>query len=88
MKLEIKGATIEHGGEEKIRKALAALAEDPHAPREVSVKFTLHIHNEFPKHLYKGKHEIVVHDEKAEEAARADGFGKFVPAADEEEVAE
>lgn len=57
MKLEIEGATIEAGGEEKIRKALAVLEQDTHAPREVSVKFTLHVHNEYPKHITVGKAE-------------------------------
>jgi hypothetical protein len=55
MKLEIEGATIEAGGEEKLRKAMAELAKDTHAPREVSVKFTLHVHNEYPKHVVVGK---------------------------------
>jgi hypothetical protein len=55
MELNIERATIENGGEEKLRSALAALAKDPHAPREVSVKFTLHVHNEYPKHVVVGK---------------------------------
>lgn len=55
MKLDIEGATIEAGGEEKLNQALADLAKDPHAPREVSVTFTLHVHNEYPKHVTVGQ---------------------------------
>lgn len=55
MKLDIEGANIEAGGEEKLNQALADLAKDPHAPREVSVKFTLHVHNEYPKHVTVGE---------------------------------
>ena len=44
------------GGEEKrISDALAALAKDPHAPRQLTVTLNLHIHNEYPKHVVVGK---------------------------------
>jgi len=55
MRLSDENVTIEAGGEERIRQALDALEKDPHAPREVSLKFTLHIHNEYPKHVTVGK---------------------------------
>jgi hypothetical protein len=77
MKFDIEGATIEQGGIVKIRKALDELAKDPHAPREVTVKFSLHIHNDFPLIVYKGKESRSVADEKELEAAREDGFGEY-----------
>lgn len=40
--------------EKKIGDALEALAKDPHAPRELSVRLTIHIHNEYPKHITVG----------------------------------
>lgn len=67
MELNIEGATIEAGGEKKIRTALAVLAKDPHAPREISLKFTLHVHHEYPKHV-GGK---IVHNQTEERAAFA-----------------
>lgn len=51
---EIEGVTLAEGEEKRINDALDALAKDPHAPREISVRFTLHIHNEYPKHVTIG----------------------------------
>lgn len=48
-------ATMALGEQERIDKALAALAKDPHAAREITVRFTLHVHNEYPKHVTVGE---------------------------------
>jgi hypothetical protein len=55
MKLEIEGASISLGEEKRIKDAIDVLAKDPHAPREISVKLTLHVYNEYPKHVLVGK---------------------------------
>ena len=57
MAFEIKSENVNLSADEekKIQDALDALAKDPHAPREVSVKLTLHIHHEYPKHVTVGK---------------------------------
>jgi hypothetical protein len=75
---DIKGVSPANGEEKRVTDALAALAKDPHAPREISVKLTLHVHNEYPKLLYKGKHTRVVADATEEKAAAVEGFGAFV----------
>jgi hypothetical protein len=54
---EIEGLTLAEGEEKRIEDALDALAKDTHAPREISVRFTLHIHNEYPKHVTVGVDE-------------------------------
>jgi hypothetical protein len=51
--------------------------KDPHAPREVTLKAILHIHNDFPKMLYKGKETRTVGNADAEAAAAKDGFGPY-----------
>lgn len=55
MTFEDENVKIAAGEEQRIQDALAALAKDPHAPREISVRFILHIHNEYPKHVTVGK---------------------------------
>jgi hypothetical protein len=59
MGFEIKSENVNLSAEEenRIAVALEALAKDPHAPREISVKLTIHIHNEYPKHVTVGKNE-------------------------------
>lgn len=37
------------GEQERIDAALDELDKDPHAPREITVKYVLHIHHEYPK---------------------------------------
>lgn len=72
-----EGATIGTEEIERVAAAMAELAKDPHAPREISVKVTLHIHNEYPKMLYRGKETKSVANEKAEAAAEKEGFGPY-----------
>jgi hypothetical protein len=48
-------ATMAPGEQERIDKALATLAKDPHSPREISVRYVLFVYNEFPKHVTVGK---------------------------------
>lgn len=74
-----KGVSISIAEEKRVTDGLEALSKDPHAPREISVSLTLHVHNEYPKLLYKGKDSVTVADEAGEEKAIADGFGKFSP---------
>lgn len=76
MRLDDEQVTPEAGAEEKIKAALDALSKDPHAPREITVRFTLHIHNEYPKHVVVGQKDgvdvvQVVNSEEEEEAALA-----------------
>ena len=79
--LDIQGVTILPGEEEKVKAAIAALEKDHHAPREISVRYTLSVHHEYPKQLHKlvknENRSVTVHDKAGEEAAIADGFGKF-----------
>jgi hypothetical protein len=83
---KIEELYIVPGEKKKILAAIDALKKDPHAPREISVRFTLHIHNEYPKHMHKGgAKSVVVNNATEEEKAAKDGFGKFVPAAPEED---
>lgn len=72
------------GEQKRIDDALDALAKDPHAPREISVRVRLHIHHEYPKSLFKGKASRIVNSATEEKAAVEDGFGAFVPEAPEE----
>jgi hypothetical protein len=78
-----KGAEISAVEVERITTALAALAKDPHAPKTITVTATLHVHNEYPKTLYKiegGKHITRSgKNEEEEKAAIAEGFGPFKP---------
>lgn len=79
MPFEIKDENVSLGADEekKISDALEALSKDPHAPREISVKLTLHIHNEFPKIVYRGKESRSVANEAELEAAAKDGYGPY-----------
>ena len=79
MAFEIKRPTHEQGQsvnlgadeEKRIQDALYALATDPHAPREISVKLTLHIHHEYPKHVQVGGETVVVNNSDEEKEASA-----------------
>ncbi len=79
MSFEINDAevTLGAGEEKRISDAVEALKKDPHAPRELQIKVTIHVHNEYPKHLYKGKESVIVNGEDEEAAKIAEGFGKF-----------
>ena len=48
-----EGARVDlaHGEEQRIADAIEQLRKDPHAPRTISVTVTLHLHNEYPKHV-------------------------------------
>ena len=63
----IAGAEMLPGEPERIKAALAALEQDPHAPREISVRFVLTIHHEYPKHVGP----YVVNSKEEEKEARA-----------------
>jgi len=76
--LDSDGVTLGAGEDKRIQDALEALAKDPHAPRELTVRITLHIHNEYPKHLHKAGKFIIANNEAEEAAAKADGYGKYV----------
>jgi hypothetical protein len=83
------GANFAAGEEERIKKALEELGKDNHAPRELTIKVTLHVHHDYPKVLYKGagtakaKHVNSI-DEETE--ATTDGYGAFQPEPIKEEV--
>jgi hypothetical protein len=55
LKLEIAEASISLDEEKSIHKAIDAIRNDPHAPREISVRLMLHVHNEYPKLVVVGK---------------------------------
>lgn len=76
-----KSYRLAPGEDKRISDALAELAKDPHAPRTLTVTVNLHVHNEYPKILYKGAANtpITVKDLSAEDAAIADGYGAFTP---------
>jgi hypothetical protein len=83
------GATISALEVKRVEEALATLAKDHHAPREITLTATLSVHHEFPKVLYKGKGTkttVSVADDAAETAARADGYGDYEHDADQESV--
>ncbi len=73
-----EGAVFAPGEVERVGAAVKALAKDPHAPREVSVRVVLHVHNEYPKHVTTGQTEKgdtvtkIVHSAKEEMAAIAE----------------
>jgi hypothetical protein len=50
-----EGAIVAEVEEKRIADALAALKKDHRAPHEVSVRVTLHVHREYPKHIVVGK---------------------------------
>lgn len=72
-----ENVTLAAGEQQRIEDALDALAKDPHAPREISVRCTLHIHNEYPKHVTVGTDKDgnaitkIVNSEDEEKAALA-----------------
>jgi hypothetical protein len=50
-----EGATISALEVKRVEEALAELAKDNHAPREITLTATLHVHHEYPKHVTVGK---------------------------------
>jgi hypothetical protein len=76
-----EGVDISLAEQKRIEDGLKALAKDPHAPRQLSIEVTLHVHNEFPKLLYKGEGKKLetrsVANESEEDAAAAEGFGPY-----------
>lgn len=72
-----KGASVSAEELKKVSDGLAALEKDPHAPRETSINVTLHVHNEYPKTMYKGKEVCTALDADAEELAIAQGYGPY-----------
>jgi hypothetical protein len=52
-----EGAVFAPGEIERVEGALKHLQEDPHAPRELSVRVIVHVHNEYPKHVVTGTTE-------------------------------
>lgn len=51
---DLEGVSTSAAEEAKVAAALEALKKDPHAPRTVSVSLTLHVYNEYPKHVTTG----------------------------------
>jgi hypothetical protein len=49
--MESKNVRLLPGEQEKIDAALDALEQDPHAPNQLSVRVSLHVHREYPKHV-------------------------------------
>lgn len=72
-----EGATISAVEVARVEKAMAELAKDHHAPREMTLNVTLHVHHEFPKTLYKGKETLSVAGAEEEAMAEKDGFGHY-----------
>lgn len=82
-----KSYRLAPGEDKRISDALAELTKDPHAPRSLTVQVNLHVHNEYPKVLYKGvgtKDNVSVKDAASEEQAITDGYGAFTPVPAEE----
>ncbi len=80
MPSEIKiceGAVISAEEVKKVQQAMLELAKDNHAPREITLKATLHVHHEFPKTLYKGKETRAVANSEEQAMAAAAGFGPY-----------
>lgn len=73
----LDGATI--GAEEvgRVKLALEELGKNPHAPREITVKATLHVHHDYPRLLYKGNDSRSVANTEEEAVAAKDGFGPY-----------
>lgn len=81
--LDDHSISILPGEEKRAEDALAALAKDPHAPNEISLRFRLHVHHEYPKMLYKDrahKHTLKVANEAEEKAAIEQGYSTEAPA--------
>ena len=72
-----EGASVSLEEQKKVSDALAALEKDPHAPREVTLRVTLHIHNEYPRIVYRGKETRSVQDEAALAKALDEGFSDY-----------
>lgn len=73
-------ASFADGEVARIEQGIVDLAKDPHAPRELSVKVILHVHNEYPKLMYKGegtKYQRSVANADEEKAAVADGYHEY-----------
>ena len=49
------GATIGSEEVQRVQDAMNLLARDNHAPREITVTATLHVHHEYPKHVTVAK---------------------------------
>lgn len=81
-----QGASLAQGEYERIQQAVEALANDDpsksgiHAPRSLSVQVNLHVHNEFPKMVYKGKKSLVVNNQAEQENAVERGYSLDAPA--------
>jgi len=61
------------GEQKRIDDAVEALAKDPHAPNELSVRIRIHVHNEYPKHLgYDGEGKDIVALDEADEELKAE----------------
>jgi hypothetical protein len=71
IKKEDVTVTLSAMEDRRIQAALDALAVDQHAPREISVKLTLHIHHEYPKHVQAGGNTVVVNNPDEESATSA-----------------
>jgi hypothetical protein len=55
MAFDIEGVTPAGGEEERVKAAIAELEKDPHAAHDITVRLTLHIHREYPKHVKVGE---------------------------------
>lgn len=49
------GASISLEEIKRVEDAVAALASDHHASREMTISVTLHVHHEYPKHVKVGE---------------------------------
>jgi hypothetical protein len=50
-----KEVQLAAGEEARIEAAVEELRKDPHAPREITARFILHVHREYPKHVKVGE---------------------------------
>jgi hypothetical protein len=69
-----EGASVNAGEIERVEKGIEALKKDPHAPRFLTIGVTLHVYNEYPKHITVGKDKddqpiVKVANNKTEEDA-------------------
>jgi hypothetical protein len=79
-----EGVTILPAELKRIADAMDALDQDNHAPRQISVVASLHIHQEYPKHLQFGKETRVVNNRAEELAAIEEQLALAQDAAKEE----
>ena len=63
------------GEEARINEALAALAADPHAPSEITVKMLFNVYREYPKAV----HGKTVNSKAEEDALKAKATPKPAP---------